>query len=217
MTTMQRVRIKMCGLRRHEDVVQAVAAGADALGFVFYPPSPRHVTVELAARLVADVPMFVTSVALFMNPTVDDVQQVITQVRPNVLQFHGDETAEFCQQFGLPYIKAVPMGDAATVDAGQQLIQQYAQQFATASALLLDSHTLTTAGGSGKRFIWAAADIACTKPLITAGGLTIENVDEAIRITKPYAVDVSSGIEQEKGVKDAQKMQLFARNVNGMS
>lgn len=202
-----RTRVKICGLTRTEDVLVACALGADAIGLVFYPPSPRAVTVEQARLILMDVPPFVTVTALFVNPTVAEVQAVLTQIPAiSLLQFHGDESAAFCRQFGRAYIKAIPMRD--DVDLAQQ-----ASIYDDALGLLVDTYKPGVPGGSGESFDWHRLPQSLSKPLILAGGLTPDNVAEAIKQVAPYAVDVSGGVEASKGIKDNAKMLGFMKAV----
>jgi phosphoribosylanthranilate isomerase len=203
METMNSVRVKICGLTRVEDVQTACALGADAIGLVFYPPSPRAVTIEQAQQALVNVPPFVTVTALFVDPSVEAVQAVL-QALPSVslLQFHGDESPEFCRSFGRAYIKAIPMRD--DVD-----LQQEANRFSDALGLLVDTYKPNVPGGSGESFDWHRVPHNLTKPIILAGGLTADNVNAAIAQVKPFAVDVSGGVEASKGIKDAQKMAQF--------
>ncbi len=200
---MNSVRVKICGLTRVEDVQIACALGADAIGLVFYPPSPRAVTIEQAQQALLNVPPFVTVTALFVDPSVEAVQAVL-QALPSVslLQFHGDESPEFCRSFGRAYIKAIPMRD--DVD-----LQQEANRFSDALGLLVDTYKPNVPGGSGESFDWHRVPHNLTKPIILAGGLTADNVNAAIAQVKPFAVDVSGGVEATKGIKDAQKMAQF--------
>ncbi|MDR1648167.1 MAG: phosphoribosylanthranilate isomerase [Zoogloeaceae bacterium] len=201
-------RIKMCGFTRAEDVDAAVAVGADALGFVFYPQSPRHVTTEVAARLVRRLPPFVLAVGLFVNAKEREIEAVLASVPLNLLQFHGDETPEDCARWQCPWIRA------ARVRPGLDLIR-YAEAFSGARALLLDSFSKTAYGGSGKSFDWALIPPALPLPIILSGGLDAENVGEAIQRVRPAAVDVSSGVEA-KGIKDAARMVAFVRAVRAV-
>jgi phosphoribosylanthranilate isomerase len=194
-------------MTRAEDVAQAARLGVDAVGLVFYPKSPRNVSAEQARELVAVLPAFVTVTALFLDPSRDDVQRVLDNVRVELLQFHGGEPAEFCRGFGRPYIKAVPMGSQADV-------AEYAHRHAGAAALLLDSHVAGQGGGTGVSFDWASLPKVEGPPLILAGGLNPSNVATAIRIVRPYGVDVASGVESAPGVKDPQKMAEFVREVS---
>lgn len=202
----RRTRIKICGLTRPEDAVAAVQAGADAVGLVFYPPSPRAVDIETAASVVAAVPAFVTVTALFVNPTVDEVQKVLDSVRIDLLQFHGDEEDDFCRQFRHPYIKAIRVRQASDVVAS-------CMRFPGALAVLLDSYKPGIPGGTGETFDWSLVPQAQTKPIILAGGLTAENVAAAITQVRPFAVDVSGGVEAAKGIKDHGKITAFVDEV----
>jgi len=196
-------RVKICGITRETDLRAAVAAGADALGFVFSPRSKRCLDPGLAESLVAQVPPFVARVALFMDQEVADVERVLERVPVNVLQFHGREEAGFCRQFGLPYIKAVSMRE------GEQAAEA-GNRWPDAAGLLLDSHSTGDPGGTGETFDWTSIP-TFSRPLILAGGLTAENVREAVVRVKPWAVDVSSGVEDAPGVKNAEKMRKFVR------
>ncbi|MCK9379589.1 MAG: phosphoribosylanthranilate isomerase [Sulfuritalea sp.] len=205
---MTRTRIKICGITREQDLAAAVAAGADALGFVFYAPSPRHVTPERAAQLVAHVPAFVTRVGLFVNETAQAVRAVLAEVPLELLQFHGDEDAAYCSQFGRPWIKA------ARVKPGFDLLE-YASAFAGApgvAGLLLDAD-VEGYGGGGKTFDWALIPRNLPLPVILSGGLHPGNVADAVRAVRPWAVDVSSGVESARGIKDAQKITEFIAGV----
>ena len=198
-------RIKICGLTRLEDVQQAVAAGADALGLVFYPPSPRYVDLSTAAGLARAVPPFVSIVGLFVNADPATVRATLAAVPLHVLQMHGDEDETYCRQFDRPYIKA------ARVRPGMDLLQ-YAAHFPSAQAILLDAF-VDGYGGGGEVFDWSLVPPALGKPLIVSGGLEASNVGEAVRRLRPAAVDVSSGVEASKGVKDAEKMRAFVAAV----
>ena len=206
MTPIFRTRVKICGITRPEDGMMAAELGADAIGLVFYPPSPRFVNVETAQRIVAALPPFVATVGLFMNAEPAAVRTVLSKVPLSLLQFHGDEDPDYCSAFGLPYLKAVPMGADADV-------QDYKRRFATAVGLLLDSHGDNKMGGTGQGFDWTRIPTERHKPLILAGGLHPGNVAEAIRQVRPYAVDVSSGVESAKGIKDPELMRAFLRGV----
>lgn len=200
-----RTRVKICGITRRQDAEFAVKSGADAIGLVFYEPSPRAVTMAQAAAITAQLPPFVSAVGLFVNATADEVRQTLEQVPLSLLQFHGNESAEYCAQFNMPYIKAVRM------QTETDLIQAD-EHFAEASALLLDSYQQGVPGGTGQTFDWSMIT-AVSKPLILAGGLTTENVTEAIRQVSPYAVDVSGGVEESKGLKSNNKISAFMREV----
>lgn len=203
---MPRTRIKICGITRVEDALQVTEAGADALGLVFYPPSPRAVSIEQAAQIVQKLPPFVTVTALFVNPSVEEVQKVLDGVRIDLIQFHGDEDDAFCSQFHKPFIKAIRVRQAQDVVAA-------CLRFPSALALLLDSFKEGVPGGTGETFDWALIPAQITKPIILAGGLTVQNVALAIAQVRPYAVDVSGGVEQSKGIKDASKVTEFINEV----
>ncbi|MFN2644720.1 MAG: phosphoribosylanthranilate isomerase [Burkholderiales bacterium] len=200
-----RTRVKICGITRGADAEAAAEAGADAIGLVFYPPSPRYLSVERAVEIRNALPPFVQTVALFVNADAAQVAQVIGRVKPALLQFHGEETPQFCAQFGMPYVKA------ARVRQGIDLLE-YLRPFATAAAWLLDSF-VAEYGGVGERFDWSLAPQTRERPLIVSGGLDIGNVAEAIRRVRPWGVDVSSGVESGKGVKDAAKIAAFIAEV----
>ncbi len=202
-----RTRVKICGITRVEDVLAAVNAGADAIGLVFYAPSPRAVTVEQAQKIAAAIPPFVSVVGLFVNAPKVEIESVLSHVRLDILQFHGDETAEDCEQINLPYYKAI------RVKADTNLIQ-CAQQYRTAKALLLDAFSEAAMGGTGQTFDWNLIPANLPKPVILAGGLNAENVGLAIRQVSPYAVDVSGGVEAGKGIKDAVKIAAFMQGVS---
>ena len=201
-------RIKICGLTREEDVRAAVNAGADALGFVFYPPSPRFVDTEKAAALARLVPPFVAAVGLFVNAEPESVRDVLAAVPLNLLQFHGDEDDAYCRQFERPYVKA------ARMKPGFDLLQ-YARNFPSAQAILVDAF-VEGYGGGGKVFDWSLIPPALPKPLVLSGGLDVGNVAEAIVRVRPAAVDVSSGVEAARGVKDVAKMFAFVSAVRAM-
>jgi phosphoribosylanthranilate isomerase len=201
-----RTRIKICGLREPAHARLAAEAGADAIGLVFYPPSPRCLSAE-AARAVADaVPPYVSTVALFVNEDAAAIERILDAVPIDLLQFHGDETPEFCAGFGRPFVRAVRM------EAGTDLLE-YAGRFSAARALLLDAHVPGTPGGTGLTFDWAAIPKDLSLPLILSGGLDASNVGRAIREVRPWAVDVSSGVESARGMKDPAKIVEFIRNV----
>ncbi len=201
-----RTRVKICGITRLTDALDAIRLGADALGFVFYQPSPRAVSIEQARSIIQQLPPFVTTVGLFVDAPAEDVQQVLAQVPLSLLQFHGDEPQSYCQQFATPWIKALRM--QPNVDIVAQ-IAEYPQ----ASGILLDAWHPQLKGGTGESFDWRHWPQS-TKPLILAGGLTPENVSEAIHLTQPYAVDVSGGVESGKGIKEFTLLQAFMAGVN---
>jgi len=201
-----RIRIKICGMTRSQDVATAAHLGVDAIGLVFCSDSSRYVSLEQARRLAGAAPAFLTVTGLFLNAAEHEVQQVLDNVRIDLLQFHGEETPEFCRSFARPYIKAVPMGDR--VD-----LASYVHQYDDASALLLDSHAAGHKGGTGVSFPWLRVPRLNGPALVLAGGLRADNVADAIRLVNPYGVDVSSGVESAPGIKDANKMSEFVREV----
>ena len=206
---LMRTRVKYCGITRPEDALIAAQLGVDAIGLVFYPPSPRAVSIEQALEVIAAVPAFVTIVALFVNHEVAEVETVLTELQIDLLQFHGDETAEQCERYDWPYIKAVRMQE------GVDLLNISAHH-AQARGLLLDSYQAGVAGGTGQTFDWARIPDELGCPVILAGGLAPDNVATAIEQVQPFAVDVSGGIESAKGIKDAEKMKAFMRSVNSV-
>ncbi|WP_457665760.1 phosphoribosylanthranilate isomerase [Thiolapillus sp.] len=201
-----RTRVKICGITRLEDALAAIKAGADALGFVFYPPSPRDVDVAQARRIVAQLPPFVTTVALFVNADRDTIAEVVQQVKIDLLQFHGNECPDYCAAHGRPWIKAIRMKD--DVD-----LLKASNDYHQASALLLDAYKPGVPGGTGDSFDWERIPEKLAQRIVLAGGLTPENVAEAVRRVHPYAVDVSGGVEAVKGIKDQQKIKQFMRGV----
>ena len=202
----RRTRLKICGITRPEDAVAVVQAGADAIGLVFYAPSPRAVDIATAQTVVAVIPAFVTVTALFVNPAADEVQKVLDGVRIDLIQFHGDEEDDFCSQFNRPYIKAIRVRQASDVVAS-------CVRFPGALAVLLDSYKPGVPGGTGETFDWSLVPDELPKPIILAGGLTIANVASAIRQVRPFAVDVSGGVEADKGIKDPGKITAFVDEV----
>ena len=208
---MNGTRVKICGVTRLQDLQAAVAAGADALGFVFTPRSRRFLEPAAAAALVAEVPAFVSRVGLFMDQGCEEVARVLERVPLSLLQFHGREDAAFCRQFGLPYMKAFGMA-AAGAPHGKMAeeMTRAERDYADAAALLLDSHGAGEPGGTGRPFDWAAVP-RLSRPLVLACGLTPDNVRAAVRAVRPWAVDVSSGVEDAPGIKCAEKMQAFIR------
>ncbi len=200
-----KTRIKICGLTRVEDLQGAVTAGADAIGLVFYPPSPRYVDLPTADTLACLVPPFVSIVGLFVNADPERVRETLAAVPIHVLQFHGDEDESYCRQFDRPYLKA------ARVKPGMDLLQ-YAADYPSAQAILLDAF-VDGYGGGGKVFDWTLIPDSLSKPVILSGGLDAGNVGEAIRRVRPAAVDVSSGVEAARWIKDAGKMNAFVAAV----
>ena len=204
---MTRTRVKICGITRPEDGLTAARLGVDAIGLVFYPPSSRAVEVPTARQIVVAMPPFITLVGLFVNADPLRVRDILCQIPLGLLQFHGQEEPSYCASFGIPFIKAVPMGAGVA-------IKDYERRFATASGLLLDSHgAATPVGGSGQCFDWTAIPADVAKPLILAGGLDPHNVAEAIQRIRPWAVDVSSGVESARGIKDSRLMRTFMQAV----
>ncbi|MBI1425333.1 MAG: phosphoribosylanthranilate isomerase [Gammaproteobacteria bacterium] len=202
-----RIRVKICGITRAEDARIAADCGADAIGLVFYAASPRAVDIKTAAGIVQTLPAFVTSVGLFVNPRPEDVEAVLRQVSLDCLQFHGEESAEFCEQFGHPYLKAIRVQDGTDVSA-------LASQYTRARAVLLDTYVKGLPGGTGQTFDWSRIPADCPKPVILAGGLTADNIAGAIQQVRPYAVDVSGGVEASKRIKDHAKIRQFIFEVN---
>lgn len=200
-------RVKICGLTRSEDVGSAVAAGADALGLVFYEPSPRAVSIADAQTLIRSVPAFVSVVGLFVNPTEQEVREVLSHLPLDLLQFHGDETPEFCSQFQRRWIKAI------RVQNREQVIQAFSR-YHEAAGLLVDAWDPDRYGGTGKSFNWDLIPAERPLPLILAGGLSSDNVFRAVEQVRPWAVDVSGGVERSKGIKDIQKISDFIKEVH---
>ena len=197
----RRTRIKICGLTREADVAAAAEAGADAIGFVLYPASPRAVSLWRASELAVALPPFVTPVALFVNPTVAEVEAAIQAIPNLLLQFHGDEVPAFCDRYGHPYLRAARM----TEDLD---LLNFAAEFSGAQAVLLDAF-VEGYGGSGKVFDWSLIPRGVSRPVVLSGGLHAENVGQGIHHVRPWAVDVSSGVESAKGIKDALAMRRF--------
>lgn len=198
---MPRTRIKICGLTRLPDLDTAIHSGADAVGFVFYPPSPRYLSLAQAHELALRVPPFVTRVGLFVNADPQQVRDTLAEVPLDLLQFHGEEGADYCAQFGLPYLKA------ARVRPGVDLLE-FARTYASAQGILLDAW-VEAYGGVGQSFDWSLIPADLPVPMILSGGLHGDNVGEAVMKIKPWAVDVSSGVERAKGIKDAGKIAAF--------
>lgn len=201
-----RTRVKICGITRPQDAITAVEFGADAIGLVFYAPSPRNVNIEQAAEIVAGLPPFVSKVGLFVNAEPDFIHSVLKRVALDCLQFHGDETAAECEQINMPYYKAIRVKNDTN-------LLQYASQYQRANALLLDAYSEAAVGGTGQVFDWTLIPANIGKPVVLAGGLNAENVAAAIKQVKPYAVDVSGGVEASKGIKDAAKIAAFMQAV----
>lgn len=202
-----RTRVKICGFTREEDAVCAARLGVDAIGLVFYPPSPRNIDLDKAAAIIGALPAFVSVVALFVDAEEARIWEVLDRLPVDCLQFHGDETPAQCRIYGKPYMKAIRM--KANVDMAG-IVRQYHD----ASALLLDAYHPGLKGGSGNGFDWSLIPRNCPLPIVLAGGLTPENAPRAIAEVRPYALDVSSGVESEKGIKDAAKMAEFIQKTN---
>lgn len=202
-----RTRVKICGITLPEDALNAVEQGADAIGLVFYPPSPRYVSVQRAREIVLRLPPFVTVVGLFVDADRETIRHAVHHARIDLIQFHGSETAEYCASHDRSWIKAVRMKDE--VD-----LPQLSAEYAGASALLLDAYRPGLPGGTGDTFDWGRIPPQLAGKIILAGGLNPENVSEAVRKVKPYAVDVSGGVEASKGIKDAAKVAQFIRGVS---
>jgi phosphoribosylanthranilate isomerase len=203
---MHQTRVKICGITRVQDALCAAEHGADAIGLVFYARSPRNIDIARASQICRELPAFVTTVALFKDADAATISTVLDAVPIDLLQFHGSEPASFCNQFSRPWIKALGMAQAS-----ENLVVE-AEQYRDARGLLLDSHAPGEDGGSGQRFDWSTIP-PLPKPLILAGGLRVDNVAEAVKIVKPWAVDVSSGVESEKGIKDAALIAAFMQTV----
>ncbi|MBV6287771.1 phosphoribosylanthranilate isomerase [Pseudomonas aegrilactucae] len=203
---MSAVRSKICGITRIEDALAAVEAGADAIGLVFYARSPRAVTVQQARAIIAALPPFVTTVGLFVNASRCELTEILEAVPLDLLQFHGDETPAECEGFNRPWIKAL------RVRPGDDLEAQ-CRHYANASGILLDTYVAGVPGGTGEAFDWSLIPERLSKPIILAGGLSADNVGAAIAQVRPYAVDVSGGVEQAKGVKDPARIAAFMRAV----
>jgi phosphoribosylanthranilate isomerase len=214
---MARTRVKICGITRLPDGLAAAQAGADAIGFVFWPGTPRRITAANARAIAAAMPPFVTIVGLFVDPQADEVRAALAAVPLHVLQFHGREPAEFCRLFGRPYLKAVPVADRAARDG----LLEYVARYPDAAGLLFDAPpTDGLPGGTGQTFDWDALPRDLSRPLVLSGGLTPANVGGAIRRVRPWAVDVSSGVEAigpdgapARGIKDSERIRAFIEEV----
>jgi phosphoribosylanthranilate isomerase len=202
-----RTRVKICGFTRAEDARQAALLGADAIGLVFYPPSPRNVSIDQAIRITSALPAFTTVVALFVDEAEVRIREILENVPIDCLQFHGDEAPEACRRYRKRYIKAI------RVQPGTDIVE-LARQYHDAAGLLLDAWHPDAKGGTGSLFDWKMIPEQCGLPIVLAGGLHPENACDAVRTVKPYALDVSSGVEAAKGVKDAARMAAFLTEVN---
>lgn len=203
---MSNVRSKICGITRIEDALAAAEAGADAIGFVFYAKSPRAVDVRQARAIIAELPPFVTTVGLFVNASRCELNEILEVVPLDLLQFHGDETPQDCEGYHRPWIKALRVRPGDDLEAACKL-------YAGARGILLDTYVAGVPGGTGEAFDWSLVPERLSKPIILAGGLSADNVGQAIVQVRPYAVDVSGGVEQAKGIKDAAKIEAFMRAV----
>jgi len=201
------VKIKICGFTQAQNARDASLLGIDAIGLVFYDKSPRYVEIQRALEIVQALPPFINRVGLFVNADSYFVDEVLCEVPLDTLQFHGDETPQECQQYGLPFMKALRVNE-------QTNIPKLAQDYHQANGLLLDAYNSTTYGGTGESFDWSLAKVELDLPIILAGGLNPETVGKAIQQVSPYAVDVSSGVESSKGIKDLQKIQQFIQQAN---
>ncbi len=198
-------KVKICGITNAIDAQLACDCGADAIGLVFYPPSPRYIKPEQARKIVAGLPPFVTSVALFVNADRNEVETVLQQTGIDLIQFHGNESAQFCASFKRPYIKAIRMKDGLNLYAVEK-------EYASARGILLDTYKKGIPGGTGESFNWTKVPHDLHKPVILAGGLNADNVAQAVKQVQPYAVDVSGGVEAAKGKKDQNKIMAFVNN-----
>lgn len=203
---MSNVRSKICGITRIEDALAAAEAGADAIGFVFYAKSPRAVDVRQARAIIAELPPFVTTVGLFVNASRCELNEILEVVPLDLLQFNGDETPQDCEGYNRPWIKALRVRPGDDLEAACRL-------YAGARGVLLDTYVPGIPGGTGEAFDWSLVPARLSKPVILAGGLSAQNVGQAIAQVRPYAVDVSGGVEQAKGIKDAAKIEAFMRAV----
>jgi phosphoribosylanthranilate isomerase len=201
------VKIKICGFTQAQNARDASLLGIDAIGLVFYDKSPRYVEIQRALEIVQALPPFINRVGLFVNADSYFIDEVLCEVPLDTLQFHGDESPQECQQYGLPFMKALRVNE-------QTNIPKLAQDYHQANGLLLDAYNSTTYGGTGESFDWSLAKVELDLPIILAGGLNPETVGKAIQQVSPYAVDVSSGVESSKGIKDIQKIQQFIQQAN---
>jgi len=202
-----RTRTKICGITRLSDALAAASAGTDAIGFVFYKKSPRYIAPEAARAIIEALPVFVTTVGLFVDESTSYVQSVLAEAPVDVLQFHGKEPEAACIKYNKPYMKAIPMApDIDLVGA----ISQYPKS----AAILLDTYDVTLPGGTGRVFNWSDVPQDCQKPIVLAGGLNPGNIKEAIQLTSPWAVDVSGGVEADKGIKNPELIEAFIKGVN---
>lgn len=201
-----RTRVKICGITRTEDALAAISSGADAIGFVFWQQSARNILPQQARPITKTIPAFVTTVGVYVDPTVEWVHETATIANLGLLQFHGNESPEFCDQFSLPYVKALRIKEDMD-------LLEYANRYQSAKGLLLDTYSANLPGGTGEVFDWTLIPANLPLPIILSGGLTPDNVVHAIAKVKPWAVDVSSGVEASKGIKDINKISAFMQRV----
>ncbi len=201
-----RTRVKICGITCYDDAKAAISEGADALGFVFYEPSPRYISVEETELIFNKIPPFINTVGLFVNAKYEFVLNASNALNINLLQFHGDEDEAYCSSFGKPYIKAIRIQETTN-------LLDVSRQFHSASGLLIDAFDKDKFGGTGETFDWDLLQTTCELPIILAGGLSPDNISDAIKQTRPYAVDVSSGVEKSKGVKSHPLIKQFMKEV----
>lgn len=201
-----RTRVKICGITRTEDALAAVFSGADAIGFVFWQQSSRNILPQQARPITKSIPAFVTTVGVYVDPTDDWVHETASIANLGLLQFHGNESPEFCDQFALPYVKALRIKEDMD-------LLEYANRYQSAKALLLDTYNANLPGGTGEVFDWTLIPTNLPLPIILSGGLTPDNVVHAIAKVRPWAVDVSSGVEASKGIKDINKISAFMQRV----
>lgn len=204
------VRIKICGITTLNDALATASLGADALGFVFYSPSPRAIKIEVAKEICKKLPPFITKVGLFVNADAKEVFEIINTLPLDLLQFHGEETPEYCEQFNKPWIKALRVNTTTN-------IKQQVEHYHNAQGILLDAYVEGIQGGTGHQFDWSLIPFDLHKPIILAGGLTCYNIEQAINQVRPYAVDTSGGVEIAKGIKDHNKIKLFIDKVKATS
>jgi len=201
-----RTRVKICGITREQDALAAAECGADAIGLVFYPPSPRDVSLERAAEIVSVLPPFVTTVGLFVNADAESIAEAVERVGIDLIQFHGNECADYCAKHNRPWIRALRMKDDLDLTAS-------VQEYGNARGVLLDAYRPGLPGGTGETFDWSRIPIELAGRIVLAGGLNPDNVADAVRQVRPYAVDVSGGVEAQPGIKDADKIARFIEGV----
>jgi len=204
-----RTRVKICGITRGEDAMAAARLGADAVGLVFYAKSPRAVSIDQARQVLRALPPFVTTVGLFVDAAPEEIRRVLAAVPLDMLQFHGNESAEACRGYGRPYLKALRMREGADLAA-------MARSYGDAAGILVDTYVEGVPGGTGTTFDWTRLPTRLERPVILAGGLNPDNVSSAIAQVRPWAVDVSGGVESASGMKDAAKIAAFMRGVNSV-